>query len=96
MARLDDPTKHWKYNPADQDARARWADYRTAYEIAVERTNTEHAPWYVVPSDKKWYRNLAIGQLLLGALRDMDLSWPAADFDVDAERARLLAEDAIA
>ena len=58
LARLDDPTKHWKYNPGDLDARARWADYRAAYEIALERTNTEHAPWHVVPSDKKWYRNL--------------------------------------
>jgi PPK2 family polyphosphate:nucleotide phosphotransferase len=90
LARLDDPTKHWKYNPGDLDARARWGDYRTAYELAVERTNTDHAPWYVVPSDKKWYRNLAVGQLLLAALRGMDLSWPAADFDVDAERSRLL------
>ncbi len=96
LARLDDPTKYWKYNPGDLDARARWPEYRTAYEIAVERTNTEHAPWYVVPSDKKWYRNLAVGQLLMDALRGMDLSWPAANFDVEAERARLLAEEPIA
>ena len=64
LARLDDPTKHWKYNPGDLDDRAQWDDYRTAYELALERTNTEHAPWYVVPSDRKWYRNLAVGQLL--------------------------------
>jgi hypothetical protein len=62
--------------------------------VALERTNTEHAPWHVVPSDRKWFRNLAVGTLLLGALRDLDLGWPAADFDVDAERARLLATDA--
>jgi PPK2 family polyphosphate:nucleotide phosphotransferase len=93
LARLDDPTKYWKFNPGDLDARARWDDYRTAYEIALERTNTEHAPWYVVPSDRKWYRNLAVGQLLMTALRDMDLSWPEASFDIDAERARLLAEE---
>ena len=61
LARLDDPTKHWKYNPGDIDERARWPAYREAYEIALERTNTEHAPWHVVPSDRKWFRNLAVG-----------------------------------
>ena len=59
LARLDDPTKHWKFNPNDLAERARWADYRAAYEIALERNNTEHAPWHVIPADKKWYRNLA-------------------------------------
>jgi len=94
LARLDNPEKYWKYEPGDIDARARWDDYRTAYEIALERTNTVHAPWHVVPSDRKWFRNLAVGTLLLDALRGLDLGWPAADFDVDAERARLLASDA--
>ena len=69
MARLDDDTKYWKFNPGDIDERMLWSDYRDAYEIALERTNTEIAPWYVVPSDKKWYRNLAVGHLLLDALR---------------------------
>ena len=64
LARLDDPTKHWKFNPADLDERERWPAYREAYEIALERTNTEHAPWHVVPADRKWFRNLAIGSLL--------------------------------
>ena len=94
LARLDNPDKHWKYEPGDIDSRLRWADYQEAYALALERTNTEHAPWYVVPSDRKWFRNLAVGQLLLASLRGMDLGWPAADFDVDAERARLLASDA--
>ncbi len=94
LARLDNPEKYWKYEPGDIDARARWDDYRTAYEIALERTHTAHAPWHVVPSDRKWFRNLAVGSLLLDALRGLDLGWPAADFDVDAERARLLASDA--
>jgi len=94
LARLDNPDKHWKYEPGDVDSRMRWDDYQTAYALALARTNTEHAPWYVVPSDRKWFRNLAVGQLLLAALRGMDLQWPAADFDVDAERARLLATDA--
>jgi PPK2 family polyphosphate:nucleotide phosphotransferase len=94
LARLDNPEKYWKYEPGDIDARARWDDYRAAYRLAVERTNTRHAPWHVVPSDHKWFRNLAVGMLLLDALRGLDLGWPAADFDVEAERARLLAEDA--
>ena len=94
LARLDNPDKHWKYEPGDIDSRLRWDDYQEAYALALARTNTEHAPWYVVPSDRKWFRNLAVGQLLLAALRGMDLQWPAADFDVAAERARLLASDA--
>ncbi|MDO7866975.1 PPK2 family polyphosphate kinase [Nocardioides jiangxiensis] len=89
LARLDDPAKHWKFNPGDIDERARWASYREAYEIALERTNTDAAPWYVVPSDHKWYRNLAIGHLLLEALRGLDLTWPPADFDVEHEKQRL-------
>ncbi len=95
LARLDDPTKHWKYNPNDLAERARWAEYRAAYEIALERNNTEQAPWYVIPADKKWYRNLAVGNLLLEALRGLDPQWPKADFDVEAERQRLLNEDPI-
>ena len=80
--RLANPDKHWKYNPGDLDERAHWAAYRDAYEIALERTNTDAAPWHVVPSDKKWFRNLAVGQLLLETLRGLDLQWPKADFDV--------------
>jgi PPK2 family polyphosphate:nucleotide phosphotransferase len=95
LARLDDPTKHWKYNPDDLVERARWAEYRAAYEIALERNNTEAAPWHVIPSDKKWYRNLAIGHLLLEALRRLDPQWPVADFDVEAEKQRLHDEDPI-
>ena len=89
LARLDDPAKHWKYNPADIDERRMWTAYHQAYEIALERTNTAHAPWHVVPSDRKWFRNLSIGQLLLETLRGMDLHWPVAEFDVAAERRRL-------
>ena len=92
LARLDDPTKHWKYNPGDVDERQLWGDYTKAYEIALERTNTEAAPWYVVPSDRKWYRNLAIGELLHETLAGLGLDWPKADFDVEAERRRLEAD----
>jgi PPK2 family polyphosphate:nucleotide phosphotransferase len=92
LARLDDPTKHWKYNPGDVDERQHWADYRAAYETMLERTNTETAPWHVIPSDRKWYRNLAVGRLLLDALHGMNPQWPAADFDVPTEKRRLLDE----
>ncbi len=95
LARLDDPTKHWKYNPGDLAERARWADYRAAYQSALERTNTEAAPWHVIPADKKWYRNLAVGSLLLETLRRLDPQWPKADFDVEAEKQRLLDEEPI-
>jgi PPK2 family polyphosphate:nucleotide phosphotransferase len=89
LARLDDPTKHWKFNPGDIDERELWPAYREAYEVALERTSTEVAPWYVVPSDHKWYRNLAIGHLLHHTLEQMRPQWPAADFDVDEQRLRL-------
>jgi PPK2 family polyphosphate:nucleotide phosphotransferase len=89
LARLDDPTKQWKFKPGDVDERARWSDYQAAYATALERCNTSNAPWYVVPSDRKWYRNWAIAQLLLEALRALDLDWPAPDYDVAEQRARL-------
>ncbi|MEU0312194.1 PPK2 family polyphosphate kinase [Nocardioides sp. NPDC006273] len=89
LARLEDPAKHWKYNRGDLDERQLWDRYREAYEIALERTNTEYAPWYLVPSDKKWYRNLAIGELLLETLDRLDLDWPAPTFDVAEEKKRL-------
>jgi PPK2 family polyphosphate:nucleotide phosphotransferase len=91
LARLDDPTKHWKYNPADLVSRARWDDYMAAYGDAIERCSTGEAPWYVVPADRKWYRNWAITNLLLEQLEALDLDWPKADFDVAAERDKLLA-----
>jgi PPK2 family polyphosphate:nucleotide phosphotransferase len=91
LARLDNPQKHWKYNPADLDARERWDDYMAAYADAIERCNTDHAPWYIVPADRKWYRNWAVTTLLIEQLETLGLRWPAAHFDVEAERARLLA-----
>ncbi len=96
LARLDNPDKHWKFNPKDIDERRLWGDYRAAYELALERTNTEVAPWYVVPSDRKWYRNLAIGRLLHDALARMAPEWPGADFDVEEQQARLVDEAVVA
>jgi PPK2 family polyphosphate:nucleotide phosphotransferase len=91
LARLDDPTKHWKYNPGDLDSRARWDDYVVAYGDAIERTSTDVAPWHIVPADRKWYRNWAISNLLVDALSGLGLEWPTAAFDVHAERRRLSA-----
>ncbi|MGJ7442602.1 PPK2 family polyphosphate kinase [Aquipuribacter sp. MA13-6] len=89
--RLDRPEKHWKYDPADVDARLRWDDYQHAWADAIERTGTDEAPWFVVPADRKWYARWAVAHLLLGTLQELDPSWPTADFDVAHERARLVA-----
>jgi PPK2 family polyphosphate:nucleotide phosphotransferase len=89
LARLDDPDKQWKFHPSDVDERERWDDYQKAYAIALERCNTDVAPWYVVPSDRKWYRNWAVGQLLLEALRGMGPEWPKPGYDVAEQRSRL-------
>ena len=88
--RLDRDDKHWKYNPADVDERKKWDDYQRAYETALERCNTDVAPWYIVPADRKWYRNLAISHLLVEHMQAMDLAWPKAEFDVERERKRLV------
>jgi len=87
--RLDRPDKVWKYNPADLDERAFWPQYQQAYQIALERTSTTDAPWFVVPANHKWYARIAVQQLLLAALRGLDPQWPTVDFDVEAEKARL-------
>ncbi|MGW1058835.1 PPK2 family polyphosphate kinase [Micromonospora rubida] len=87
--RLSDPAKHWKYNPSDLDSRARWDDYQAAYAEALERCGTDAAPWYVVPADRKWYRDWAVAHLLRETFGDLDLGYPPADFDVAAERRRL-------
>lgn len=91
LTRLDDPTKHWKYNPTDVDERALWPEYQEAYKLALEKCSTESAPWYVVPADRKWYRNYAITRLLVEALERIDPVYPAGTFDVEVERKRLLA-----
>lgn len=87
--RLERGDKYWKYNPGDLDERAHWVDYMEAYQVALQRCSTAAAPWHVVPADNKWYARLAVTNLLLEALEGMDPQWPAADFDVDAERERL-------
>ena len=88
--RLADPTKHWKYNPGDLTERGYWDDYQAAYEDALVRCSTAAAPWNVVPADRKWYRDWVITNLMVHALREMDPTYPPADFDVE-EQQRLVA-----
>ena len=87
--RLDRPDKFWKYNPGDVTERLLWPAYQEAYQAVLDRTSTDHAPWFVIPCDKKWYSRLAINELLIEALKSMKLGWPPADFDVEAEKKRL-------
>jgi PPK2 family polyphosphate:nucleotide phosphotransferase len=91
MERLDRPDKYYKYNPGDVDERSHWGAYMEAYQAVLDKTSTVGAPWHVVPADRKWYARLAVQQLLLEALRGMNLQWPQADFDVEAEKKRLSA-----
>lgn len=90
LERLDNPDKHWKFHPADIDDRLLWPAYQDAYALALERCGTDHAPWYVVPADRKWYRNWAISTLLLEHLEALAPTYPPGDFDVERCRARLL------
>ena len=88
-ARLNDPAKYWKYDPGDLDTRSKWAEYIEAYNELLSRCNPDIAPWYIIPSDHKWYRNWAMGRILLETMRSMKLTWPPANFDVEAEKRRL-------
>ncbi|TDC33253.1 hypothetical protein E1211_19440 [Micromonospora sp. 15K316] len=90
LDRLDQPRKHWKYSPADVDARSRWSDYQAAYAEALSRCGTEAAPWFVVPADRKWYRDWAVAHLLRETFDTLHLGYPPAGFDPVRERERLL------
>lgn len=86
--RLDDPAKRWKWNAGDLEDRALWDEYQSAYETMLARTSTSHAPWRVVPADKKWRRNAIIAAIVRGTLEDMDprypeFSWKPEDFRID-------------
>ena len=92
LAREQDPAKAWKLSAGDWHERQYWGDYTKAYEDALGATAAPNAPWYIIPANHKWYRNLVIGRLLLDHLRGMALRWPPADFDVDEQRRRLADE----
>lgn len=89
LDRLDDPEKHWKYNAGDVDERELWPDYMEAFQLAIERSNAPHAPWYVVPANAKWYARAAVQRIVISELQQLGPEWPAVDFDVAAERARV-------
>jgi PPK2 family polyphosphate:nucleotide phosphotransferase len=89
LDRLADPTKHWKYNPADIDVRSQWDQYQAAFQDALTRCSTDVAPWYVVPADRKWHRDWLISSLVMETVRALDLRYPPADFDVAAETERV-------
>ncbi len=82
QARLADPNKHWKFNPGDLDERKLWNDYMKAYEEAISKTSTAYAPWYIVPSNKKWYRNLVIASTIVDALEGLKMSYPESKEDM--------------
>ncbi|MFF2848360.1 PPK2 family polyphosphate kinase [Streptomyces sp. NPDC058001] len=92
LQRLANPDKHWKFNPGDITERSLWPAYQESYELALERCTTPHAPWHVIPSNRKWYRNWAISTLLLEHLTSLDPQYPKADFDVEESRHQLLTE----
>ena len=83
QARLDDPSKHWKFNPGDLKERERWDDYEHAFEIALSRCSTRHAPWFIIPADRKWYRNAVIARIIRRTLEDLDPRYPKTDLDPD-------------
>ncbi|MGI9175221.1 MAG: polyphosphate kinase 2 family protein [Rhodothermales bacterium] len=79
--RLRRPDKHWKFNPGDLDEREHWPTYMAAYEAALRRCSTEHAPWYVVPAERRWFRDLVVSTLLLNALETMNPQYPKPTFN---------------
>jgi len=89
VARLHRKSKLWKYNPSDVDDRERWRALQEAYQIALERTSTNEAPWHVIPADNKWYARLAAQQIVLTKLRELELDWPRPEYDLKKERRRV-------
>jgi PPK2 family polyphosphate:nucleotide phosphotransferase len=83
QARLDDPTKHWKFRLGDLRERKRWPDYMAAYEEALSKTSTPYAPWYIVPANRKWYRDLVISSILVETLESLDMKFPPPEEDLN-------------
>lgn len=83
QARLDEPTKRWKFAKGDLAERARWDDYTAAYEAVLSSTSTPWAPWYVIPADRKWYRNLVISQILVESLEGLNMAYPQPEEELD-------------
>ena len=83
QARLDEPEKRWKFHAGDLAERGRWPLYVKAYEDVLSKTSTEYAPWYIVPSDRKWYRNLVVSQVVIDTLKGLNMSYPPAEEGLD-------------
>lgn len=83
QARLDDPKKHWKFNLGDLNERKLWDEYQQAYEDAINKTSTKYAPWYVVPANRKWYRDLVISTVLVDALKGLKMKYPKPKDNLD-------------
>jgi len=79
--RLDTPAKNWKFDQSDLVARSKWEEYVKAYEEVFEKTSTSYAPWYIIPANKKWARNLLVARIVVSCLEDMRLSYPEVDYD---------------
>ncbi len=90
LARVEDPTKQWKFNPGDLSERERWHEYMHAYEDMLNRTSTAWAPWYVIPANKKWYRNWLIAKIVVKTLKDLDMRYPQPAEDLEHYHKRLL------
>lgn len=82
--RKTDPTKQWKFKVGDLKERELWGEYKKAYETMLEKTSTDWAPWYIIPADRKWYRNLIIGRVIVDTLKDMDLKYPPSEDDIES------------
>ena len=93
LKRLDLPEKNWKFSSHDVKERERWDDYQTAFSQMLSHTSTSWAPWHVIPADHKWYRNWAIMNILVEQLEALKVEWPAAEYDVEEQRNRLLASE---
>jgi len=80
--RLDNPTKHWKFSVADLKMRERWNEFHTAYEDAINQCSTKHAPWHIVPADRKWFRDYVVARTVVDALERLKMKWPKAKEDL--------------
>jgi PPK2 family polyphosphate:nucleotide phosphotransferase len=82
MERIDIPKKQWKFNPGDLEERKLWDDYMQAYEDVLEQTSTDYAPWYVIPANRNWYRNLIVANIIAKHLRGLEMEYPRAVEDI--------------
>jgi len=83
QARLDDPNKQWKFNKGDLKERKLWDDYQSAFSDMLEKTSTEWAPWYIIPSNRKWYRNLVIANIMVNTLKSLNIKYPQSEESLD-------------